>query len=101
MTTWDYETRWHDPAFLKLWQRWQDARNRWHRTFPPAIDGKFRFNVYPTNDLATEIALVTGNPPSKLRDDMEAALREFIEARLAYFAYLDKLEKPKSDESER
>jgi hypothetical protein len=75
-----YDLRWHDPFWLAAWNRWNQARHAWARTWP-YVDFKFMGSVYaPDSDRIPE--------PSQA-----AVAREYNEAREAYLAatklYLD------------
>jgi len=70
-TAWDL--RWHDPFWLAAWQRWQDARHGWAKTWP-YVDFKYLGSVYDPDPALIPEAL------------QSAAALEYIEARKGYLA---------------
>ncbi len=79
MTT-SYEERFNDPAFVEIWNRWQKARHAW---------GK----AWETLDFAHGGSNSRYDPePLKIPNlEQRAVAQEFIDARAAYKAELDKI----------
>ena len=81
--TTSYQWRFRDPIFVAAWDRWSKARDAWRRARE-----RTPFNEGGPNMLY--------NPdPSKITNTDDAALaQEFLDARVAYTADLDKRTNP-------
>lgn len=75
-----YEYRFRDPAFLAIWERWQKARAAW---------GK----AWESLDFSQGGPSSRFNPePDKITSERHRPIAaEFIEARVAYLAFVDDL----------
>ena len=72
-----YDHRFRDPAFIKVWQRWQNARAAWDKAWR---DLPFKCFT-PEHD-------VYDPDPARIAEPAAAVAREFIESRAAYKAKL-------------
>jgi hypothetical protein len=74
----DYENRFRDPAFVEVWQRWQDARSVWREAWKGIA-----FKCFPE-----EHGVYDPDPSLIPEGPGRSAAQEFIDARAAYKAKL-------------
>ena len=80
MPTTDYENRFRDPAFISVWQRWQDARHDWCKQWWNAPLGTDPYDPVP------ERIEIPSHP--KRSAQVRVSAQEFLNARTVYLEKL-------------